>query len=74
VAGGPPAKAVGAKGSEGTAAVARRIPTIASGGVRGAEDVVVLSRTAGVVGVIVGTALYEGRVTLEELLEAANRI
>jgi len=58
---------------EGTAAVARRIPTIASGGVRGAEDVVVLSRTAGVVGVIVGTALYEGRVTLEELLEAASR-
>ncbi|MBA3425960.1 MAG: 1-(5-phosphoribosyl)-5-[(5-phosphoribosylamino)methylideneamino]imidazole-4-carboxamide isomerase [Rubrobacteraceae bacterium] len=58
---------------EGTAAVASRIPTIASGGVRGAEDAAVLSRLEGVVGVIVGTALYEGRVTLEELLEVAGR-
>jgi phosphoribosylformimino-5-aminoimidazole carboxamide ribotide isomerase len=58
---------------EGTAAVAHRIPTIASGGVRGAEDVAHLSRLEGVVGVIVGTALYEGRVTLEELLEAVDR-
>ena len=58
---------------EGTADLARRIPTIASGGVRGTEDVAALSRLRGVVGVIVGTALYEGRVTLEELLEATNR-
>ncbi len=58
---------------EGTADLARRIPTIASGGVRGAGDVAALSRLPGVVGVIVGTALYEGRVTLEELLEVANR-
>ena len=56
---------------EETAAVARIIPTIASGGVRGAQDVVALSKIDAVVGVIVGTALYEGRVTLEELLEAA---
>jgi phosphoribosylformimino-5-aminoimidazole carboxamide ribotide isomerase len=56
---------------EETAAVARIIPTIASGGVRGAQDVVALSKIDAVVGVIVGTALYEGRVTLGELLEAA---
>ena len=57
---------------EETAAIARRIPAIASGGVRGAEDVAALSGIRGVAGVIVGTALYEGRVTLEELLAAAN--
>ncbi len=54
---------------ESTAAVARVLPTIASGGVRGTEDVVALSNTFGVAGAIVGTALYEGKVTLEELLE-----
>jgi phosphoribosylformimino-5-aminoimidazole carboxamide ribotide isomerase len=54
----------------GTAPVAEILPTIASGGVRGTEDVAALSETRGVVGVVVGTALYEGRVTLEELLEA----
>ena len=57
---------------EETAAVARLVPTIASGGVRGTGDVVALSKIGGVVGVIVGTALYEGRVTLEELVEAAE--
>ena len=55
-----------------TAAVARIIPTIASGGVRDAHDIVALSKIAGVVGVVVGTALYERRVTLEELLEATG--
>ena len=55
---------------EGTAAVAKVIPTIASGGVRGAEDVAALSKTPGVVGVVVGTALYEGKVTLTELIAA----
>jgi phosphoribosylformimino-5-aminoimidazole carboxamide ribotide isomerase len=53
-----------------TAAVAKSIPTIASGGVRGTEDVAALSRTPGVVGVVVGTALYEGRVTLTQLMAA----
>ena len=53
---------------EGTAAVAKIIPTVASGGVRGTEDVAALSKTPGVAGVVVGTALYEGKVTLEELL------
>ena len=52
---------------EGTAAVAGIIPTIASGGVRGTEDVAALSRTPGVVGVVVGTALYEGKTTLRDL-------
>jgi phosphoribosylformimino-5-aminoimidazole carboxamide ribotide isomerase len=57
---------------EETAAVAGVLPTIASGGVRGVEDVLALSKVEGVVGVVVGTALYEGRVTLEELIEAAG--
>ncbi len=56
---------------EETAAVARVIPTIASGGVRGVEDVIALTKIGGgVVGVVVGTALYEERVTLEELVSA----
>ena len=55
---------------EETAVVSRIVPTIASGGVRGVEDVIALSKIGGVVGVVVGTALYEGRVTLEELLKA----
>jgi phosphoribosylformimino-5-aminoimidazole carboxamide ribotide isomerase len=55
---------------EGTAAVAKVIPTIASGGVRGAADVAALSETPGVVGVVVGTTLYEGRATLMELIAA----
>jgi phosphoribosylformimino-5-aminoimidazole carboxamide ribotide isomerase len=56
---------------EETAAVASLVPTIASGGVRGAADVAALSMLDGVVGVVVGRALYEGTVSLEELLEAA---
>jgi phosphoribosylformimino-5-aminoimidazole carboxamide ribotide isomerase len=55
---------------ETTAAVAKSIPTVASGGVRGVEDVAALSKTPGVVGVVVGTALYEGRVTLTQLMAA----
>jgi phosphoribosylformimino-5-aminoimidazole carboxamide ribotide isomerase len=57
---------------ESTAAIAETLPTIASGGVRGKEDVATLSRIPGVVGAVVGTALYEGSVTLEELLEAVE--
>ncbi len=56
-----------------TATVADIIPTIASGGVRDAADVAALSKIEGVVGAVVGTALYEGRVTLEELLAVVNR-
>jgi phosphoribosylformimino-5-aminoimidazole carboxamide ribotide isomerase len=53
---------------EGTAAIAKLLPTIASGGVRDVQDVVALSEVPGIVGAVVGTALYEGRVNLEELL------
>jgi phosphoribosylformimino-5-aminoimidazole carboxamide ribotide isomerase len=53
---------------EGTAAVAKIIPTVASGGVRGPEEVATLSSAPGVTGVVVGTALYEGRVTLRDLI------
>ncbi len=57
---------------EETAAVAERIATIARGGVRGTADISGLAKLDGVSGAIVGTALYEGRVTLEELLGAAR--
>ena len=57
---------------EETAEVARRIPAIASGGVRGAGDIVALSKIGGITGAIVGTALYERQVTLEELLEVVR--
>ena len=57
---------------EGTAAVAEIIPTIASGGVRGTDDVAALSRTPGMVGVVVGTALYEGKTTLRDLIASVQ--
>lgn len=57
---------------EETAEVARRVPAIASGGVRGEADIVALRKIEGVVGAIVGTALYEGQVSLVELLEAGR--
>jgi phosphoribosylformimino-5-aminoimidazole carboxamide ribotide isomerase len=57
---------------EGTAAVAELIPTVASGGVRGTEDVAALSRTPGIVGVVVGTALYEGKTTLRDLIASVQ--
>lgn len=57
---------------EDTATIARILPTIASGGVRDAADIIALSKIEGVIGAVVGTALYEGRVTLEELIQAAK--
>ena len=57
---------------EDTAAVARLVPTLASGGVRGPEDVAALAKVSGVTGAIIGTALYEGQVTLEALLKAST--
>jgi phosphoribosylformimino-5-aminoimidazole carboxamide ribotide isomerase len=57
---------------EDTAALGLIVPTIASGGVRDEGDVAALSALDGVVGVVVGTALYEGRVTLEDLIRAAG--
>lgn len=54
-----------------TAAVAAAagLPVILSGGVRGPEDVAAASRTEGVVGVITGRALYEGRIDLRSVIE-----
>jgi phosphoribosylformimino-5-aminoimidazole carboxamide ribotide isomerase len=48
-----------------------KVPIIASGGVATLKDVVELVET-GVEGVVVGTALYEKRFTLEEALEAVK--
>ena len=50
-----------------------RIPIIASGGIGRLEDLRVLAKI-GVVGAVVGTALHEGKFTLEEALEAVNRV
>ena len=47
-------------------AEASGIPTIASGGVRGIEDINKLLDTHKVAGVIVGKAFYEGTIDLEE--------
>jgi phosphoribosylformimino-5-aminoimidazole carboxamide ribotide isomerase len=47
------------------------VPVIASGGVARLEDLIALSGT-GVEGVVVGTALYEKKFTLEEALEAVK--
>lgn len=57
---------------EETAAVARIVPAIASGGVRDTADVVALAKIEGVIGAVIGTALYEGQITLEELIQAAD--
>lgn len=58
----------------GILACAVNIPVIASGGVHSVADIKNLKReeSAGVEGVIVGRALYDGKVTLRELLEAAS--
>jgi phosphoribosylformimino-5-aminoimidazole carboxamide ribotide isomerase len=48
-----------------------RLPVLLSGGVRSLEDVR-RAREAGAAGLIVGTALYEGRFTLREALEVAG--
>ncbi len=47
------------------------IPIIASGGVDGLEDLRAL-REAGAAGAVVGTALYEGRFSLAEAIEALS--
>ena len=53
-------------------ASATRIPVIASGGVASVQDIRALKtlRPLGVVGVIIGKALYDGRLTLPEALAA----
>ena len=57
---------------EATAAVAAGagLPVIASGGIAGAEDLVRLAAIPGVVGAIVGRALYTGAVDLRAALAA----
>lgn len=60
---------------EGTKHLAESIhtPVIASGGVSGVQDVVNLKKLEqyGVAGVIIGRALYDGKITAEEALNAA---
>jgi phosphoribosylformimino-5-aminoimidazole carboxamide ribotide isomerase len=60
---------------EATAALARAIsiPVIASGGVSGVEDVRALAASdAPIAGVVIGRALYDGRIDVKEALEAAH--
>jgi phosphoribosylformimino-5-aminoimidazole carboxamide ribotide isomerase len=48
-------------------------PVVASGGVGTLDHLRTLARTAGVTGVIVGKALYEGRFSVQEALVACSR-
>jgi len=50
-----------------------RVPVIASGGVTSLNDLVKLAGT-GVEGVVVGTALYEGKFTLEQAMEVVKNV
>ncbi len=50
-----------------------RVPVIASGGIGSLNDLVELAGT-GVEGVVVGTALYEGRFTLEQAIEVVKDV
>jgi phosphoribosylformimino-5-aminoimidazole carboxamide ribonucleotide (ProFAR) isomerase len=45
---------------------------IASGGVQGLDDVRQLAETGVIEGVVIGMALYEGRLTLREALGVAG--
>lgn len=48
-----------------------RVPVIAAGGVSSLDDIRA-AREAGAAGLVVGTALYEGRFTLAQAMEAAE--
>ena len=50
-----------------------RVPVIASGGVASLNDLAILAG-ASVEGVVVGTALYEGKFTLEQAIEAVKNV
>jgi phosphoribosylformimino-5-aminoimidazole carboxamide ribotide isomerase len=50
-----------------------KIPIIASGGISSLNDLTMLARV-GVEGAIVGTALYEGKFTFEQALEAVKNV
>jgi phosphoribosylformimino-5-aminoimidazole carboxamide ribotide isomerase len=62
---------------DATVDLARRvnIPVIASGGVKGIEDIHNLARHAkdGIEGVITGRAIYDGRLDLATAIKAAER-
>jgi phosphoribosylformimino-5-aminoimidazole carboxamide ribotide isomerase len=51
------------------------IPVIASGGVKGLDDIRILSLHAqdGIEGVITGRAIYDGRLDLKTAIAMANR-
>ncbi len=51
------------------------IPVIASGGVKGLDDIHILSQFSGegIEGVITGRALYDGRLDLATAIAMANR-
>ena len=53
-------------------ASAQSLPVIASGGVSQLEDVIALKNTEQLAGVIIGRALYEGTISLEEALRHAS--
>ena len=50
---------------------ASNLPTIASGGVKGIEDIV-KCKEANIDGVIIGKAFYEGKIDLKEAIKIAN--
>lgn len=56
---------------ERTSLMARlsRLPVILSGGVRGPADIAAATRASGIVGVITGRALYEGKIDLPAAIE-----
>jgi phosphoribosylformimino-5-aminoimidazole carboxamide ribotide isomerase len=58
-------------GATAALAAAVAIPVLASGGVCALADLEALRQHPGIAGVVVGRALYEGRFTLEEALEAS---
>ena len=60
---------------DGLAAVAARssAPVIASGGVSSLADIEALANVSGIAGVITGKALYEGRFTIADALQAVRR-
>ena len=50
-----------------------KVPVIASGGIASLNDLIMLVGT-GVEGVVVGTALYEGKFTFEQALEVVKSV
>jgi phosphoribosylformimino-5-aminoimidazole carboxamide ribotide isomerase len=60
---------------DGLTAMAARssAPVVASGGVSSLADIEALAQISGIVGIITGKALYEGRFTVVEALEVLRR-